>query len=108
LPWAGTIAVRTLERFLRLHCREALKIKGVVGRSPYFLVVNLGKCNTVNLYHEIKSLSDRRINAIDLLGEEEAPKLQKYDEFIPTDLLRRAFASDQLDITALGSLINDW
>ena len=108
LPWAGTIAVRTLERFLRLHCREALKIKGVVGRSPYFLVVNLGKCSTVNLYHEIKSLSDRRINAIDLLGEEEAPKLQKYDEFIPTDLLRRAFASDQLDITALGSLINDW
>src|SRR5579883_2726303 len=40
LPWAGTIAVRTLERLLRLHCREALKIKGVSGRSPYFLVVN--------------------------------------------------------------------
>lgn len=108
LPWAGTIAVRTLERFLRLHCRDALKIKGVVGRSPYFLVVNMGKCSTVGLYHEIKSLSDRRMSADDLLGEDEAPKLQKYDEFIPPDLLRRAFAADYLDITALGSIVSNW
>ncbi|MBC8000177.1 MAG: ATP-dependent helicase, partial [Leptolyngbya sp.] len=103
-----TIAVRTLERFLRLHCRDALKIKGVVGRSPYFLVVNMGKCSTVSLYHEIKSLSDRRLEAIDLLSEDEAPKLQKYDEFIPTDLLRRAFAADYLDLETLGSSVSHW
>ncbi|PSB24799.1 DEAD/DEAH box helicase [Stenomitos frigidus] len=108
LPWAGTIAVRTLERFLRLHCREALKIKGVVGRSPYFLVVNMGKCNTVSLYHEIKSIGSRRLTADELLGEEEVPKLQKYDEFIPSDLLRRAFAADQLDIEDLGRTVSDW
>ena len=108
LPWAGTIAVRTLERFLRLHCRDALKIKGVMGRSPYFLVVNMGKCSTVNLYHEIKSLSDRRLDAIDLLGEDEVPKLQKYDEFMPSELLRRAFAADHLDIKSLGSLVSNW
>ena len=108
LPWAGTIAVRTLERFLRLHCRDALKIKGVVGRSPYFLVVNMGKCNTVSLYHEIKSLSDRRLAVEALLGDEEVPKLQKYDEFIPPDLLRRAFAADQLNLAALSEAVKDW
>jgi len=108
LPWAGTIAVRTLERFLRLHCREALKIKGVVGRSPYFLVVNMGKCSTVSLYHEIKALSDRRLEADELLGDEEVPKLQKYDEFIPADLLRRAFAADQLNLKELSAVVNDW
>lgn len=108
LPWAGTIAVRTLERFLRLHCRDALKIKGVGGRSPYFLVVNMGKCSTVNLYHELKSIGDRRMSAIDLLSEDEVPKLQKYDEFIPTDLLRRAFAADYLDLAALGGIVSSW
>ena len=108
LPWAGTIAVRTLERFLRLQCRDALKIKGVMGRSPYFLVVNMGKCNTVSLYHEIKSIPDRRLTAEELLGEEEVPKLQKYDEFIPPDLLRRAFAADQLDVTVLGQVVSHW
>ncbi|MBW4473493.1 MAG: DEAD/DEAH box helicase [Stenomitos rutilans HA7619-LM2] len=108
LPWAGTIAVRTLERFLRLHCRDTLKIKGVMGRSPYFLVVNMGKCSTVSLYHEIKSLSDRRMSADELLTEEEAPKLQKYDEFIPSPLLRRAFAADYLDLEALGCVVSHW
>ncbi|MBW4690833.1 MAG: DEAD/DEAH box helicase [Lyngbya sp. HA4199-MV5] len=108
LPWAGTIAVRTLERFLRLHCRETLKIKGVMGRSPYFLVVNMGKCSTVSLYHELKSLSDRRLSADELMAEEEAPKLQKYDEFIPSTLLRRAFAADYLDVEALGNVVRSW
>lgn len=108
LPWAGTIAVRTLERLLRLHCREALKIKGVSGRSPYFLVVNMGKCKTTSLYHEIKSITDRAIEAEALLGDDEVPKLQKYDEFIPPDLLRRAFTVDYLDLAALGDIVKDW
>ena len=108
LPWAGTIAVRTLERLLRLHCREALKIKGVSGRSPYFLVVNMGKCKTTSLYHEIKSITNRAIEAEALLGDDEVPKLQKYDEFIPPDLLRRAFTVDYLDLAALGDIVKDW
>ncbi len=108
LPWAGTIAVRTLERYLRLHCRETVKIKGVFGRSPYFLVVNMGKCKTSSLYHEIKSLPEQRLTADALLSEEEVPKLQKYDEFIPPNLLRRAFTVDQLDLSALSNLVSDW
>ncbi|UBF25846.1 DEAD/DEAH box helicase [Kovacikia minuta CCNUW1] len=108
LPWAGTIAYRTLERFLRLHCREALKIKGVVGRSPYFLVVNLGKCKLESLHYEIKSLRQRNLAPETLLAEEEAPKLQKYDEFVPPDLLRKAFATDYLDLEELASVVSQW
>lgn len=108
LPWAGTIAFRTLERFLRLHCKEALKIKGVVSRSPYFLVVNLGKCSLESLHYELKSLPDRRLLAEQLLGEEETPKLQKYDEFVPPELLRKAFAADYLSLDALGQVVRHW
>lgn len=108
LPWMGTIAYRTLERYLRFHCRETLKIKGITGRSPYFLVVNLGKCNLTSLYHEIKSLSDRRFDAEKLLTEDEAPKLQKYDEFIPPDLLRKAFTEDYLNMAELSQLVKNW
>lgn len=100
-PWTGTIGFRTLERYLRLPCREALKIKGVSGRSPYFLVVNLGQCSRESLICEIKALGDRRLDAIELLGPDEVPKLQKYDEFMPPDLLRRAFAVDRLSLAAL-------
>ena len=100
-PWTGTIGFRTLERYLRLPCREALKIKGVSGRSPYFLVVNLGQCSRESLICEIQSLRDRRLDAIALLGPDEVPKLQKYDEFMPPDLLRRAFAVDRLNLETL-------
>ncbi len=107
-PWCGTIAYRTLERFLRFHCRETLKIKGITGRSPYFLVVNLGKCKLESLYYEMKSLGDRPLDAMNLLAEDEAPKLEKYDEFIPPELLRKAFATDYLNISELSTLVKDW
>ncbi len=108
LPWAGTIAYRTLDRFLRFHCREALKIKGIVGRSPYFLVVNLGKCKLESLHYEIKSLSEQRLADDALLAEDEAPKLQKYDEFMPSDLLRKAFISDYLNLKELSQITDQW
>jgi ATP-dependent Lhr-like helicase len=108
LPWAGTIAYRTLERYLRLHCRESLKIKGVLGRSPYFFVINLGKCKAESLLYEIKSLKEQKLSAVALLAEEEAPKLQKYDEFIPPDLLRQAFAADHLNLEELASIVCRW
>lgn len=108
LPWAGTVAYRTLERFLRLHCRETLKIKGIVGRSPYYLVVNLGKCKLDSLYYEIKSLAERRMQPEELLAEEEAPKLQKYDEFLPPELLRKAFVTDYLNLPELGQITQRW
>jgi ATP-dependent Lhr-like helicase len=108
LPWAGTVAVRTLERYLRMHCRETLKTRGVTGRPPYYLVVNLGTCKLGQLHYEIKSLGDRRMSIEELLAEDEAPKLQKYDEFIPPELLRKAFATDYLNLKELAQLVKTW
>lgn len=107
-PWIGTLAFRTLERFLTLHCRETLKIKGVQGRSPYFLTVNLGKAQLSHLHCEITSLVDRRFDAETLLKPDEAPKLQKYDEWIPDALLRQAFITDYLALAELSQIVRDW
>ncbi|MBD2327435.1 DEAD/DEAH box helicase [Alkalinema sp. FACHB-956] len=104
-PWIGTKAFRTLERFLRLYCRPLLNIKGVKGRSPYFLVVNLGKCPIENLRYEIQALGERPLSAEELMEAEEAPKIQKYDAYIPDEFLRKAFAADGLAIEDLKSAI---
>jgi ATP-dependent helicase Lhr and Lhr-like helicase len=108
LPWCGTLAYRTLERYLRLHCRDALKFKGVYGKSPYYIVLNLGEAHLEGLRQELKSLVDRPLKPEDLLKPEEAPKIQKYDEFIPESLLRKSFAHDQLNIPELRDLISRW
>ena len=107
-PWAGTIAFRTLERFLRVYCRGALGLKGIKARSPYFLTVRLGKCKLESLECEIRSLTERRLNADELLNADDVPHLQKYDEFIPTELLQKSFVGDHLNLKALADAIQRW
>ncbi|MDX2100232.1 MAG: DEAD/DEAH box helicase [Leptolyngbyaceae cyanobacterium bins.59] len=109
LPWMGTVAFRTLERFIRSFCKETLNLRSVSGVSPYFLTVRLGKATFRNLYYEIVSIADRRLEVeMDLLAPEEAPRLQKYDEFLPPELLHKAFAHDYLDLAEVRLLIQTW
>lgn len=108
LPWMGTIPFRTLERFLRFYAKDALGLKSIKGRSPYFLIVRLGKCKLETLEHEIRSLADRRLEANMLLPDDEIPKLQKFDPYIPSELLRKSFMSDYLDLGELMTAIAKW
>ena len=103
-PWIGTIAFRTLERFLRFYAKDALGFKSLKARSPYFLMVRLGKCKLDSLEHELRSLSHRKLSAEDLVNSAEVPKLQKYDEFIPPELLKKSFIADYLDLDALTQI----
>ncbi len=107
-PWMGTLAYRTLERLLNSFCRESLEIKSIGGVNPYFLTLKLGKDKFKSLYPEIKSLCEQRITVEHLLTSAEAPEIQKYDEFIPHPLLRKAFANDYLDMVELKEQVALW
>jgi len=106
--WTGTVAYRTLERFLNLSVREYLDIRKITGISPYYLSVKLGKNTFQELYSQIVNFSTKELTEKDLVAIEEAPKLQKYDEFIPNNLLRQAFAIDYLNVTELRQIIQGW
>jgi len=107
-PWMGTAAFRTLERFLAYQCKPALELKWIRNRSPYFFTIHLGKSDLESLTCEVKSVRDRRLHPEELLGEEEAPELRKYDEFVPADLRRKAFAADYLDLQELSDIVSHW
>ena len=107
-PWMGTVAYRTLERLLNSYCRESLEIISIGGVNPYYFTIKLGKDKFKYLYHEIGSLCEQRINPEDLLSTSEAPEIQKYDQFIPYPLLRKAFASDYLDMRELKQQVALW
>ncbi|NEP14936.1 MAG: DEAD/DEAH box helicase [Symploca sp. SIO2C1] len=108
LPWMGTVAFRTLERFLNFCVREFLDIRSIKGKSPYYLIVKLGEDRYQELYEEIVDFGNKELTEDDLVAAEEAPKLQKYDEFIPNNLLRKAFALDYLDVGELGEIVSSW
>ncbi|MCL1473083.1 DEAD/DEAH box helicase [Argonema antarcticum] len=107
-PWMGTVAFRTLERWLNLFGRESLDIRSISGSPPYFLTVKCGQSKPEDIGEAILSLCKQGIRAEDLVNAQEAPKLQKYDEFIPPNLLRKAFAVDYLDVAELRTIVSGW
>jgi ATP-dependent Lhr-like helicase len=106
-PWTGTTSFRTLERFLNFFVRSSLDIKSIRGISPYFLILKLGKNTVEDFYKEMASFCEKGLKTDDLVASEEAPKLQKYDEFIPNNLLRKAFAGDYLDVVELRQVLGN-
>jgi ATP-dependent helicase Lhr and Lhr-like helicase len=107
-PWMGTVAYRTLERLLNSFCRESLEIKSMSGNNPYFLILKLAPEKFKFVHSEIVSLCEQRIPNEVLVSTSEAPEMQKYDEFIPYPLLRKAFANDYLDMSELSQLVAGW
>jgi ATP-dependent helicase Lhr and Lhr-like helicase len=107
-PWMGTVGYRTLERLLNCFCRESLEINSIGGVNPYYLTIKLGKDKFQYLQTELVSLCQQRITAEDLVSSVEAPELQKYDQFIPHALLRKAFVGDYLDINEVKQQILLW
>jgi ATP-dependent Lhr-like helicase len=107
-PWMGTIACRTLERYLRTFSQDPLGINGIAGLPPYFLTLRLSKGSVNELAQEIKGIGSQHITGYDLVGVNEAPQMQKYCEFVPPRLLRKAFAMDFLDIEELKHLVTEW
>ncbi|MDF5707944.1 MAG: DEAD/DEAH box helicase [Nostoc sp. S4] len=107
-PWLGSIGYRTLERLLNSFCRESLEITSIGGVSPYYLIIKLPKDKFNYLFHEIASLCKQRISVEDLVSSSEAPEIQKYDEFIPHPLLRKAFINDYLDMGELRQEVAKW
>ncbi|MBF2066051.1 MAG: DEAD/DEAH box helicase [Calothrix sp. C42_A2020_038] len=97
-PWLGTVGFKTLERMLNTFCRESLEIKSIGGSCPYYITVRLPKDKVDSLQSEITSLCQQRIIPEHLVSEAEAPQLQKYDQYIPYPLLRKAFVHDYLDL----------
>ncbi|MEA5578278.1 DEAD/DEAH box helicase [Anabaena sp. UHCC 0451] len=107
-PWMGTVAYRSLERLLNCFCRESLEISSIGGMNPYYLTLKLGKDKFSSVYSEIASLCEQRITAEHLVSHAEAPELQKYDRFIPNELLRKAFINDYLDMEEVRNQVSFW
>ena len=108
LPWMGTIAYNTLQRLLNNFSRESLEIKSLGGINPYFILLKLGKGKFEKLEPEILSLCEQRIINEHLVADAEAPEIQKYDKFIPHPLLRKAFASDCLNMEEVREQVALW
>ena len=95
-PWLGTRSFRTMRRFLQKHAGE-LGICDVESEGCYYITFKARGEAGENLLLAIRDILAREgIDLQSLVASGECPVFDKYDEYIPPELLREAYATDRL------------
>lgn len=95
-PWLGTRSFRTLRKFIACNASR-FKITNLEFEGCYYMMFRMENTSDYGL---IKGLCDimetEGIDKSKLISTNEAPVFEKYDDFIPSELLRRQYAADKL------------
>ncbi len=106
-PWLGTRAFRAMRKLLTRHAAR-FGISGIEYEGCYFITFKMSKGSPEDLF---TTLADEvRTSGIDphsLVSSTEAPVFEKYDDYVPNELLCRAYAEDKLDVGEAESRILD-
>lgn len=95
-PWLGTRSFRTLVRYLKTNA-DKLGISNVSNDRCNYICFRLDRGNEADFIQRIKNdVQANGIHCDTLLYSGETPIYDKYDPYIPSDLLRKAYASDRL------------
>lgn len=106
-PWLGTYAFLAMERFLKLKCAEQLGISALDSSRPYFIQFKM-KAAKEEFFRVLKAESAKAFDPIELVYQGEIPLFEKYDEFIPPELVRKGFAYGILGIDEMKQRIQEW
>ncbi|MBQ3179417.1 MAG: DEAD/DEAH box helicase [Clostridia bacterium] len=95
-PWLGTRSFRTLRRYLKQNAGK-YRLTGLEFEGCYYMTFKLEGGTGDALIRDLSAKADREgVDLAALIGENEAPVYEKYDEFIPSVLLRKAYRDDKL------------
>jgi len=95
-PWLGTRSFRTLRKFIMKHAQE-FKISNLEFEGCCYMTFRMERGSDIELVRRLERLA--RTEGIDcesLVSSGETPIFDKYDDYIPAELLRRAYAADKL------------
>ncbi len=95
-PWLGTRSFRTLRKFLARNA-GMFKISHIEFEGCYYMTFRMERGNDYDLISHLAGMaSTDGIDCRALVESGELPLFEKYDEHIPGDLLRAAYAADRL------------
>lgn len=106
-PWLGTYAFLALERFLKLRCGEQLGLSGLDSSRPYFIQFKM-KADRRTFFHVLSEAEKQPLDPMELVYPNEVPLFEKYDEFLPEELVKKGFAYGILGIDEMKSRIRGW
>ena len=106
-PWLGSYAFLALERFLKIKCADQLQLKGLDSSRPYFMEFRM-KGDEQLFYDVLAEQATTPFDPLDLVYPDEVPIWEKYDEYVPIELIRKGFAESVLDIDGMLRCVRQW
>jgi len=95
-PWLGTRSFRTLRKFLARNA-GMFKISHIEFEGCYYMTFRMERGNDYDLISHLHGIaSTDGIDCRALVESGELPLFEKYDEYVPGELLRAAYAADRL------------
>lgn len=106
-PWLGSYAFLALERFLKIRCAGRLGLKGLNASRPYYMQFTMNTDET-EFYRIVSEEAGKDIDPLELVYPKEVPVFEKYDEYVPEELVRKGFAYGVLDIEGMRDRVLSW
>lgn len=95
-PWLGTRSFRTMKRLLK-HYASELGISDIQSEMCHFITFKANSENGMNVMDRLSDIIERDgLDTFELVSQGECPVFDKYDEYIPAELLCDAYAIDRL------------
>ena len=95
-PWLGTRPFRTLRRFMQKYASE-LGISDIQSQGCCYITFKAKGDAGNNFLMNVRSILQRDgLDTEALIAGGECPVFEKFDEYIPPELLRSAYAADRL------------
>lgn len=95
-PWLGTRSFRTMKRLLKHYAGE-LGISDIQSEMCHYITFKAGDGNGNHIIERLSEIFDRDgLDTFELVSQGEFPVFDKYDEYIPPELLCDAYAIDRL------------
>lgn len=106
-PWLGTYAFLAIERFLKLKCAEKLGLSALDSARPYFIEFKM-KATKEEFFKVLAEAAKQPLEPLEFVYQGEVPLFEKYDEFVPPELIKKGFAYGILDICGMKERILGW
>lgn len=106
-PWVGTYAFLAMERFLKLRCGQKLGLKGLQSSRPYYMQFTM-QVSEAEFYDIVCEEAEKEFDQLELVYPKEVPVFEKYDEYVPEELVRKGFAYGILDVDGMKKRVKSW
>ena len=106
-PWLGSYAFLALERFLKQRCGQRLGLRGLQSSRPYHMQFTM-QVSESDFYEIVCEEAAKDFDPLELVYPKEVPVFEKYDEFVPPELVRKGFAYGVLDTEGMKKRVLSW